>query len=123
MAISSCCIMLNRISATPCVKRPGVTSAVVATVVEEEVLLVDPESDGPATPSAFVPVIGGQGQWTHEDQTSATSRLIHYAESNHIFDSVCFMFVLCLCYNIENVKDQHQGESESQSIQRERKHP
>ena len=29
----------------------------------------------------------------------------------------------CVCYNIENVKEQHQGEAERQSIQRERKHP
>ena len=28
-----------------------------------------------------------------------------------------------VCYNIENVKEQHQGEAESQSIQGERKHP
>ena len=28
-----------------------------------------------------------------------------------------------VCCNIENVKEQHQGEAESQSIQRERKHP
>ena len=28
-----------------------------------------------------------------------------------------------MCYNIENVKEQHQGEAERQSIQRERKHP
>ena len=30
---------------------------------------------------------------------------------------------MAVCYNIENVKEQHQGEAESQSIQRERKHP
>ena len=30
---------------------------------------------------------------------------------------------VCVCYNIENVKEQHQGEAERQSIQRERKHP
>ena len=30
---------------------------------------------------------------------------------------------VCVCYNIENVKEQHQGEAESQSIQRQRKHP
>ena len=29
---------------------------------------------------------------------------------------------VCVCYNIENVKEQHQGEAETQSIQRERKH-
>ena len=35
---------------------------------------------------------------------------------------VC-LHLQCVFYNIENVKEQHQGEAERQSIQRERKHP
>ena len=33
------------------------------------------------------------------------------------------IWCVCVCYKIENVKEQNQGEAESQSIQRERKHP
>ena len=30
---------------------------------------------------------------------------------------------VCVCYNIENVKEQHQGDADRQSIKRVRKHP
>ena len=68
--------MLNHITVTPRDKRPRATSAVVATVDNDEVLLVDPENAGSALSSDFVPVTGGQEQWTYNDLTST-----HYAES------------------------------------------
>ena len=37
------------------------------------------------------------------------------------FSQVCL--VVCVYYKIENVKEQHQGEAEGQSVERERKHP
>ena len=39
---------------TPHEKRPGVTSAVVATFDDDKALLVDPENARPSIPSAFV---------------------------------------------------------------------
>ena len=64
--------MFNQISVTPHKKWPRVTSAVVATVDEDEVLLVDPEKLGSPIPSAFVPVIGGHEQWTQYDLATTT---------------------------------------------------
>ena len=62
--------MLNHMSVVPRENRPRVTSAVVATVDEDEVLLVDPESAGPSIPFHVVPVIGGKAHWTHSDLTT-----------------------------------------------------
>ena len=64
--------MSNHISVTPREKSPRVTSAAVATVDADEVLLVDPENTGPPIPSAFVPVIGGHEQWTQYDLATTT---------------------------------------------------
>ena len=82
--------MLNHIYVTPLKKWPRVSSA-VATFDDDEVLFVDPENAGPSISSAVVPVISGQEQWTHW-------RLIHYAESNHMSESVCFWLVLCFLF-------------------------
>ena len=65
-------MMLNHISVILCGKQPRITSAVAATVDNDEDLLVNPENAGPSIPSAFVPVIGGQEQWTHYNLTSTT---------------------------------------------------
>ena len=40
----------------------------------------------------------------------------------HLHGKQCRSHV-CVCYDIENVKEQHQGEAETQSLQRERRHP
>ena len=61
--------MFNHISVTPLEKRLSVTSAIVATVDDDEVLLLDLENAGPSTPSDVLPVIGGREQWTHYDLT------------------------------------------------------
>ena len=76
---------------TPRTKRPRVISAVVATVDDDEAVLVDPENTGPSIPYAFVPVISGQGQWTHHDLTPYPLR-----RSSHMSEIGCLMFILCL---------------------------
>ena len=67
--------MFNHISVTPHEKRPRVTSAVVATINNDEVLLVDPENAGSSIPSSVVPGISGQEQWNYYNLTSTTWRL------------------------------------------------
>ena len=66
--------MLNHIHVTPREKQPRVTSAVVVTIEDDGVFLVDPENSESSIPSAVVRVIGGQEQWTHFDLTSRPLR-------------------------------------------------
>ena len=63
-------------SLTPREARPRVSSAVVTSVYNGNVLLVDSGNAGSSMSSAFVPVIGGQEQWLRYDLTSTTFRLI-----------------------------------------------
>ena len=90
----SCCITFLGPLAR---KGPRVTSAVVAIVDDDQVLLVELETAGFSILSAFVPVIGGQEQWTHYDATSHPLR----RKQNHMCGSVWFMFVLCLFVCLE----------------------
>ena len=94
--------MLNDIPETPREKPPRVTSAVVATIDDDEVFLVDLENAGPSMPSAFMPVIGGQGQWTHCDLTSMTRGLIVTPEAITSLNAFVSCLFVCLQVSVLN---------------------
>ena len=58
----------------------------------------------------------GETMTQHEERVQIDSVLAHLA------CPTCFN-VAFVCFNVENVKEQHQGEAEKQSIFREIKHP
>ena len=67
--------MLNHFAVNPRDKRPRVAN--VEALVDddnEDILLVDSENAGTSTQPDFVPITGGQEQWSHYDLTSGNMK-------------------------------------------------